>query len=346
MSFTDVSHTVITGENTINHVQGNQVNGTINAGIVNFIADQEVVNRTVNDEFQYVRRGDMIIVKQLSSEEIRDWDWRWKYGKVTGKHKARRTTCIVEVYPDRQSKFTALMYEGEDAEWLWKKEFKKFSCTKNLFAAQLFGINRSEIPMLIFHDESIWMDIYIRYLKANLRCSLTNIWMSTSSGVLFSGPDGPPTPGPWSYAVDSIIVPTTVDMLKDNTCIRFFINSGSIVDKNILEYAVRCWKPIHLNDLVSATAEDHQSKDSDHPNWSSETHPYLIFLSPDHFPMNVIGGLRFDTVYSPSMEVVARWPRGVGPLWEWRKDNRTGLVEETILDDGLTRDPQLPAGSD
>ncbi|ESK87834.1 hypothetical protein Moror_15327 [Moniliophthora roreri MCA 2997] len=348
MSITNSSQIHITGENTFNHVQGNQVNGTINAGTVNFIADQEVVNRTVNDEFQYVRRGDMIIVKELSSEEITDSEWRWSYGKVTGKHKARRMTCTVEVYPDRQSKFTAVMYEGEDAECVWEKEFEKFSRTKNLLAAQLFGINRSEIPMLIFHDElipcanffnneSIWMHIYIRHLTTNMRCSEDNLWMSTSSGVLFSGPDGPPAPSLWWYTFESIIVPTTVDMLKDDTCIRFFINFGSIMDKNVLRSAVGHWELTYLDDLVPATAEDHQSKDSDHPNWSSKTHPYLIYLSPDHFPMNVIGGLRFDTVYSPSMEAVARWPRGVGSLWEWQNYNRTGLVEETVLDDGLTR---------
>ncbi|ESK87948.1 hypothetical protein Moror_10862 [Moniliophthora roreri MCA 2997] len=53
--------------------------------------------------------------------------------------------------------------------------------------------------------------------------------------------------------------------------------------------------------------------------------------------MNIIGGLRFNTVYSPSMKAVARWPRGAGPLWGWWESNRTGLVEETVLDDGLTR---------
>ncbi|KAI3616933.1 hypothetical protein WG66_004164 [Moniliophthora roreri] len=331
MSFTNSSHIVITGENTINHVRGNQVNGTINAGIVNFNPGRRVVKRTVNNEFRYVRRGDMITVKELSSEEIKDWEWKRIYGKVTGKHKARRTTCIVEVYPDRQSKFTALMYEGKDAEWLWKKEFKKFSRTRNPLVAQLFGINRSEIPMLIFHDElipcahffnkeSIWMHIYIFQLTVNMRCSERNLWMNTAS-------------------VESL-VPTTVDMLKDDTCIKFFANFGSSMDGRVLERAYLSYRSTYLGDVVPATAEDHQPKDSDHPDWSSATHPYPRYLwqnPPNHLPMDTIGELQFDTVYSPSTEAVARWPRGAGPLWRWWESNRMGLVEETVLDDGLTR---------
>uniref|UniRef100_A0A0W0FYC1 Uncharacterized protein n=1 Tax=Moniliophthora roreri TaxID=221103 RepID=A0A0W0FYC1_MONRR len=350
MSFNNSSQILITGENTINHVQGNQVNGTINADTVNFNTGQEVVNRTVNDEFRYVRRGDMITLKEIHSEEIADWEWERKYGKVTGKHKAWRTTCTVEIYPNRQTKFTAVMYEGEDAECVWEKEFEKFTRTRNSLVAQLFGINRSVIPMLIFHDEliplahffneeSIWMHVYIEHLRINMECSLNHLWMNTTSSVLFSGPDGPPVPVFWSCAVKSIVVPTTIDMLKDDTCLRFFINFGSSLDNIVLRCAYMGYRSPYLNNLVPATAEDHQSKDSDHPNWRSSTHPYLYFLwwnTPDHLPMNVIGGLRFDTVYSPSMEAVARWPRGAGSLWGWQL-HTTRLAEETVLDDGLTR---------
>ncbi|ESK87949.1 hypothetical protein Moror_10863 [Moniliophthora roreri MCA 2997] len=214
MSFTNSSHTAFTGENTFNHVQGNQVN-------INLNASQAVVKRAKYDQFRQVIHGDMIVLKEIHSKEISDWEWEWKYGKVTGKHKARRTTCTVQVYPDRQSKFTVVMYEGEDAECIWEKEFEKFSRSRNPLAAQLFGINRSDIPMLIFHDElipcahffnkeSVWMDVYIVHLRTNMRCSQHNLWMNTTSGVLFMGPDGPSAPGLWSDAVESIVVPNTV----------------------------------------------------------------------------------------------------------------------------------------
>ncbi|ESK87082.1 hypothetical protein Moror_11923 [Moniliophthora roreri MCA 2997] len=171
-------------------------------------------------------------------------------------------------------------------------------------------------------------------------CFRDNIWMNTAGGVLFSGPDGPPAPVPRSDAVMSIVVPTTVDMLKDDTCFRFFINFGSSVDDSVLKCARWNSEYTYLDNLFPATAEDYQSEDSDHPNWSSVTHHYLRRLwrnPPDHLPMSVIGGLRFDTVYSLSMEAVARWPPGAGSLWEWEEYGREGLVEETVLDDGLTR---------
>ncbi|ESK87838.1 hypothetical protein Moror_15331 [Moniliophthora roreri MCA 2997] len=344
MSFTDSSQIRITGENTISHVQGNQVNINLNAG-------QAVIKRTKYGQFRQVIHGDMIMLREIHSEEISDWEWEWEYGKVTGMHETQRRTCIVQVYPDRQSKFTAVMYEGEDAEWFWEKEFEKFARTRNPLVAQLFGINRSEIPMLIFHDElipcanffnrkSIWMDVYIAHLMTNMGCSEDNLWMSTTSGTLFMGPDGPSAPYPRSNAIGSIIVPTTVGMLKDDTCLRFFINFGSCFDNIVLDCAHMSGRSTYLDDLIPATAEDHQSKDFDHPNWSSATHYYLRYLwrnRPDHLPMNVVGRFRLDAIYSPSMEAVARWPRGVGSLWKWSEYGREGLVEETVLDDGLTR---------
>uniref|UniRef100_A0A0W0GBT8 Uncharacterized protein n=1 Tax=Moniliophthora roreri TaxID=221103 RepID=A0A0W0GBT8_MONRR len=164
--------------------------------------------------------------------------------------------------------------------------------------------------------------------------------MNTAGGVLFSGPDGPFAPGFLLDVDKSIVVPTTVDMLKDDTCFRFYINFGSSADGSVLECAQENAESTYLESLFLETAEDHQIKNPDHPNWNSATHPYLRRLwrnPPDHLLMNVIGGLRFDTVYSSLMEGVARWPPRAGSLWEWQEDNRKGLVEETVLDGGLTR---------
>ncbi|EEB98976.1 hypothetical protein MPER_01420, partial [Moniliophthora perniciosa FA553] len=94
---------------------------------------------------------------------------------------------------------------------------------------------------------------------------------------------------------------------------------------------------IYLDDLVPWTAEDLQSK-----NPNNSEYPYLRKLwrnPPNHLPMNVIGGLRFDTLYSPSIEAVARWPKGAGSLWKWNQSQKyqSGLVDKTTIDRGLTR---------
>ncbi|KAI3619102.1 hypothetical protein WG66_012784 [Moniliophthora roreri] len=337
----------IKGKNTFTHVRGNQVNGNVYTSTVKFNTGPAAAKRTQHDEFQYVRRGDMITTKEIHSKELSEWDWELRDGELVGRRKSstRKTICTVKIV-DRQSKYTAMIYEGEDVQKLWEEDFRRFSRNKKPGSFQLFGINQSAIPALIFHYElipcaqffnrkSIWMDVYIEHLRTNLECSEDNLWMNTSGGVLFSGPDGPSAPALWSDAVESIVVPTTVDMLKDDTCFRFFINFGSSVNDNVLKCARMNSERTYLDDLFLATAEHHQSEVSDQ---SSATHPYLCRLwrdPPDHLPMNVIGGLRFDTVYSPSMEAVARWPPGAGSLWEWHE--RKGLVDQTVLDSGLTR---------
>ncbi|ESK87081.1 hypothetical protein Moror_11928 [Moniliophthora roreri MCA 2997] len=341
----------IKGKNTFTHVRGNQVNGNVYTSTVNFNTGPAAAKRTERDEFHYVKRGDMIATKEIHSKELSEWDWELQNGELVGRYKSStRKICTIEIV-DQQSKYTAMIYEGKDAQKLWEEDFRRFSRNKKPGSFQLFGINQSAIPALIFHHElipfaqffnrkSIWMDIYIQHLVTNMRCTWKNIWMNTAGGVLFSGPDGPSTLDLWSDADESIVVPTTVDMLKDDTCIRFFINFGSSVNDSVLECAQLNSESIYLDNLRLKTAEDHQSEDSDHPNWSSATHPYLHGLwrdPPDHLPMNVIGGLRFDTIYSPSMEAVARWPPGAGSLQEWQEYERKGLVDQTVLDSGLTR---------
>ncbi|KAI3602793.1 hypothetical protein WG66_008116 [Moniliophthora roreri] len=125
MSINHSSRVSIKGKNTFNHIHGHQFNAPIHGNVV-FSAGQEVVKRTEYDEFQYVRRGNMIIVKEIHFAE---WDWKWRPGKVFARHKIRRTIYTVELV-DRQSKFTAMVYEGEDAHSFWEDDFQQFSQIK------------------------------------------------------------------------------------------------------------------------------------------------------------------------------------------------------------------------
>uniref|UniRef100_A0A0W0FFL4 Uncharacterized protein n=1 Tax=Moniliophthora roreri TaxID=221103 RepID=A0A0W0FFL4_MONRR len=168
-------------------------------------------------------------------------------------------------------------------------------------------------------------------------CFEEMIWMNTTSGVLFSGPDGPDFLLGHLNPVGSIVVPSTVDMLKDDTSFRFFSKFGSSMDNSVLECALSSWKMIFLEDVFPQMAEDHQSKDADHPNWSSVMPYYLQGLwhnPPNHLLMDIIGGLQFNTIYSLSLKAVARWPQGAGLLCCW---STNGLVGKTELDGGLIR---------
>ncbi|EEB89457.1 hypothetical protein MPER_12440, partial [Moniliophthora perniciosa FA553] len=353
MSFTDCSRVSIKGKNTFNHVRGHQVNGTINARTVTFNTGQAVVKRTEHNEFDYVKRGHVISVKNLGSVEL-NWLWdkskSWKSPKPI---KAQKRICTAEIHPDRQSKYTVIMYEGKDAERIWKQDFQQFSRTKDPLVAQLFGINQSSIPMLIFHDEliplghfymiSFWSSVYLTYLVRNNGWRYKSVWMD-ARGSLCSGPGGPNADWYGLSTDKSLVVPLEAKMLKDDISLQFFCRIGSSVDNSVLQSCTLIiWRDTYLDDLFPWTAEDLHSKNPHDPVWNLEMYPYLCGLwrnPPLHFPMNVIGGLQFDTLYSPSIEAVARWPEEAGSLWKWGQDPwhpSQGLVDETTLDGGLTR---------
>uniref|UniRef100_A0A0W0FU60 Uncharacterized protein n=1 Tax=Moniliophthora roreri TaxID=221103 RepID=A0A0W0FU60_MONRR len=335
MSFTSCSHVSIKGKNTFNHTEGPQVNGTINAHTVNFNPGQAVAKCTKYNQFREVILGDVFLKKELHTS---DWHWKWGHGKVFAQRKAQRTIYTAEIM-DRKPKFTVITYEGKDAQSVWEEDFEQFSHTKKLHSFQLFGINQS-IPMLIFHDEliplghfykhSFWSHLYLEYLMVSNRWGIYNVWMD-GRGSLCDGPEGPHEDSTlWVWHNTSLVMPLKVGMLKDKTSFQFFCKIGSSMDDSVLQ-----------------TAEGLQFKNPDDAVWNSAMYLYLRDLWQDlpyHFLMNVISGFQFDTVYSPSMEAVARWPQGAGPLWEWCElwrqlgQPQSGcLVEKTVLDGGLTR---------
>ncbi|EEB97953.1 hypothetical protein MPER_02629, partial [Moniliophthora perniciosa FA553] len=109
------------GDSTFNNVSGHQMNGTIHAGTINFNTGQAVAKRTKHDEFQYVKSGDMFTTKELHSEEFSEWDWEMQNGKLVARDKESTRRIIY----DRQSKYTAMVYEGEDAQDLWEEDFRQ-----------------------------------------------------------------------------------------------------------------------------------------------------------------------------------------------------------------------------
>uniref|UniRef100_A0A0W0EV26 Uncharacterized protein n=1 Tax=Moniliophthora roreri TaxID=221103 RepID=A0A0W0EV26_MONRR len=357
MIFNNSSGFSFSGENyTLNHVQGNQVhhtNQTISGGVIHVHNQNttQVTEHTRYDEFDIVKTGHVIRLKDLHSKDLSEWDWHWQNGKMVRQRRksARKTISTVGIHPDRQPKFTAITYEGEDAQEAWENDFKQFSHASRTDLFQLFGINRSDIPMLIFHHElipvahfytkTLWMNTYIRYLSRKRRCSEKDLWLNTSSGVICKGPTGPRFTA-WHFVTDTSAIqalPSSVDMLEEETSVTFFSKFGSNVDSSILECARWFRETTYLDNLFPNTTEDHQHEDNNHPQLTID-HPYLKRLwrnPPHHLPIDIVGGLRFDTVYSPSLEPVARWPPEAPGLWKWRDVD--GLVEETRIDNGLTR---------
>ncbi|ESK81712.1 hypothetical protein Moror_15827 [Moniliophthora roreri MCA 2997] len=110
----------VKGENTFNHVHGDQT-------IINL--NTQEVKRTEYDEFEYVKRGHVISIQELGFINTADWNWNWQGRHLVGRHKARKTIWTVELV-DRKSKYTTMIYEGEDAESVWEADFRRFSRNK------------------------------------------------------------------------------------------------------------------------------------------------------------------------------------------------------------------------
>ncbi|KAI3619465.1 hypothetical protein WG66_012931 [Moniliophthora roreri] len=104
------------------------------------------------DQYREVIRGDIHKLEQLSAVDV--WDsWERKDGQLVGTcHSYRRMIHQVRVYGDDRV-FTSFSYHGRDAEKIWKEEFMKYSPANDpAVLLQLFAINRSKVPALLFHD--------------------------------------------------------------------------------------------------------------------------------------------------------------------------------------------------
>ncbi|KAK7020750.1 hypothetical protein VNI00_017605 [Paramarasmius palmivorus] len=322
MSIRNSSKVSIRGKPTLNNVRGNQINHTKTI-IANVVS--EVTERDEYDEFEYVKRGHIVTIKDVHSEELRDWervpqgDGFWVSGRLL--RKTKRRICTVELHSD-QSKFTAFIYEDNDARSFWEDDFRKFSRNRTTDSLQLFGLNRSEIPMLIelvplahFYKFSIWNDIFLMHLLSNKQSDEEHLWLD-STGTLCDGPPGPRrSRGDLTQPRgDPILVPSTKHMLEGDTSFRFFAEFGlQSLDGLILEWALRQFETCTSSNTIYPNLLPTMGVSS--KEWRTE-YPFLgdLWLGTDYeFSVDIIGGLCFDTIYHPTKGAVARLPQDHGP---------------------------------
>ncbi|KAK7024149.1 hypothetical protein VNI00_016527 [Paramarasmius palmivorus] len=342
MSFN--SSKVFVRGHAINNVEGNQVNHsqTITAEVVH-INSQREMERTEYDEayeFEQVKRGQIYALKRLHTGDASEW-WGWEWELKDGE------------LGHQQTKYTVAFYEGEDAQFYWERDFEHFSRAGlgKPDAWQLYGLNRSKIPFLIFHDglnqfvvelvplahfykESLWGDLYVWMLTEQLHCHESRIWLNME-GNLCKGLKGPYIKVDSSTTSFDIIVPPSAQMLQDDIFVNFLQQSFSLqLEQDVLRYASLHLTRTYLDDLFPEPTNYHPSSDHVHSHWTFKSRLESLFRNlPYHLPLNVIDGLRFDTVYSTSRGAVARWPRGKR-FWE---ANYGGLVNKTNMGDGLIR---------
>ncbi|KAK7056656.1 hypothetical protein VNI00_002373 [Paramarasmius palmivorus] len=123
-------------------------------------------------------------------------------------------------------------------------------------------------------------------------------------------------------------------MLEGNTSFLFLAKHRSkILDQCVLEYA--------MIEGITAYLDDSFPNLEMSEDWFTAIHDQsnrivcnFFRKTPKQLPVEIVGSLRFDTVYSSSLEPIARFPEGGRVLWallgEWD-------VPNTLVGDGLTR---------
>ncbi|KAI3598485.1 hypothetical protein WG66_017096 [Moniliophthora roreri] len=152
MEITNAGDVSIGGKATLSVVHRDQYNQTINAQVVH-IGREMVKQESENDsdpeygQYREIIRGDIHKFEQICSVD----DWEWEDGRLV-KSPYQRTIYRARVYGDDRV-LTAISFHGRDAKKIWKKEFMKWSQANDpAVLLQLFAINRSKVPALLFYD--------------------------------------------------------------------------------------------------------------------------------------------------------------------------------------------------
>ncbi|KAI3606049.1 hypothetical protein WG66_003936 [Moniliophthora roreri] len=299
MSISNSSMIHIGGGSTLNNVGRDQINHITHSITAQVVHIHDTTTGTSEgedyNEFQTIRRGDMYVVKKVVSNEVEDLVWnKTQGGSKRTFLRGERTIHTVEVQGKAAVRFTAVSYGGQDAHKLWKKDFTACSRLQDHTAAQLFGINRSSIPSLIFYNG----------------LSVLELWLDVSTGNLITpGHDQPDLNVSLPLFQDyqnykfgrplTASTPTTMDMLKKETALKFFQSHKDRFDYAVVSHAEM------LREYVRECPCD-----KSHPEF---TKCVLRLLRP-HDLLNrsiyrrIHHGLRFDTVYSRLGMEIARHP--------------------------------------
>ncbi|KAK7056664.1 hypothetical protein VNI00_002381 [Paramarasmius palmivorus] len=131
----------------------------------------------------------------------------------------------------------------------------------------------------------------------------------------------------------SILVPPTINMLEgDNSFLFLAKHKSKILDQCVLECAREQSIPAYLDGSFPnlELSEDCFTAIHDQSNWIIRR---FFRKTPEQLPVEIVGSLRFDTVYSSSLEPIARCPEGRNLLWKVG----TRDVRNTLVGDGWTR---------
>ncbi|KAF9266046.1 hypothetical protein L218DRAFT_92579 [Marasmius fiardii PR-910] len=195
MAFVGASHFSITGDvNTY-------ILGDLNISYTSQTVQGQERTRTIYDEFPYIQRGLVCRVRDLHRKN-RFVHWNSVSNKYEIEFKVERIVSTAEI-PGHSSRYTVVSYKGQDAEKAWEKDFRQWCEASDASQMQLFGINRSSIPFLLFHRELVPLAHFAdrigefgrifasTFARNTMGCRETELWMDPKGGTLIHGVEGP-----------------------------------------------------------------------------------------------------------------------------------------------------------
>ncbi|KAF9254456.1 hypothetical protein L218DRAFT_992306 [Marasmius fiardii PR-910] len=227
-----------------NYVQGDQIINNTTHVVQHEKKEKE---RTIYDEFDYIKRG---AIRRLRDIDLESGDER---RRLVQWPLVDMRICVAELHREKDQRFMVVSYSGPEAEKAWEQDLLEFSRVRDAKHMQLHGINRSDIPMLIFHDGvsffrivglftqramtglelvpigHIWNQIsklgrcYLTTLvsRSNLNCVISNLWIDPKRGTFVRGVLGIiPTWGRIT-TVPGDKLPSSVDFLQENVFWRY-----------------------------------------------------------------------------------------------------------------------------
>ncbi|KAK1225503.1 hypothetical protein PQX77_011556, partial [Marasmius sp. AFHP31] len=223
-------HTSITQGTTVMTIHGNQINN---------VMQHEKKEPTEFDDFRIVKRGDVCRHQDVAEVHNNYYCRRWYtqdcqcescQGQVV------KTVCIGKVEGTR-GEFTVMSYSGRGGRKAFENDFRKYSSVVSSRVPQMYAVDIGSVPSILYWNKLMpamvltgnlgWMGrMYLSSLHLKWGCKQEELWIDPTRGMICCGPEGPNPNLPYSQLrIEDM--PSTVDLLQEDVCLRFMASCKS-----------------------------------------------------------------------------------------------------------------------
>ncbi|KAK1235507.1 hypothetical protein PQX77_001265 [Marasmius sp. AFHP31] len=220
----------------VNNFNGNQINR---------IVKRRKKTPTEFDDFRIVKRGDICRYK-----DVVQFSSNWWCDPNCRCESCQRADIIKTVYIGKvegtRGKFTVMSYSGPGGRKAFENDFRKYSSVVSSRVPQMYAVDIGSIPSILYWNELVpavvlqgnlgWMGrMYLSSLRRVWKCKEGELWMDFARGVICCGPEGP-YPNLPSSQLEIEDMPSTVDLLQEDACLRFMASCKSkVADRAFVE---------------------------------------------------------------------------------------------------------------